>query len=479
MIKLKGKKANNELEEVFSSLLKDDLLKDYGYVQTLLVEMTEKEAVKMVVDILVKNKSDMVTIVVGMFANTSREKVKKHCDMRQYECISHLLGASHRLKDLYIPPYVITQQSQMELVRRLIISVAKDLRAIIILLAWRIAVMQLSKTSKKLEAQKNLHIYVPIASRLGLWNLKTTLEDLSFSKLNPKSFSHIQHKLHEFYQNHIENLNTVKQEIHDLLSKEKIFSTISSRIKTIYSVYQKMEIKKKKWEEISDLFALRVVVPTVADCYRLLGFIHIRWVPEYNRIKDYIAVPKSNGYRSIHTTIKGSNGCRIEIQIRTKEMHRQSEMGVAAHWLYSQKKRSEELHESYDWVKRLVTIQESAKTAGKVHLDIFQTQIFVFIGHHKIIEIPKNSSVIDAAYAHSTISGNHCIGVLINGKKTSIFSKLSNGDIVKFLLDVNNDGPKKSWISHVKTEKAKEKILLWFKQQKQKRKLINKQSHVK
>ncbi len=354
-----------------------------------------------------------------------------------------------------------------ESLRKMFLAMAKDLRVILIKFADRLHNLRtldaLPRNKQLRIAGETLEIYAPIAGLLGVWRLKWQMEDLCFKYLYPDEYKELEYKYEvEKKIERTQYIQKVKNTLGKKLKAENIEYKIQGRFKHLYSIYQKMQRKDRKFDEIHDVFALRVIVPTIADCYKTLGIIHSIWKPKSSRIKDYIATPKPNGYRSLHTTVFGPEGKLTEFQIRTPEMHEEALYGIAAHWYYKQKGNSEPPTQQPKWVQEILKIQKEAENSQdfikKVKFDLFQDRIFVFTPKGDVLDLPEESTPIDFAYAIHTEIGNKAIGALVNNKMASLDQKLLNGDMVEIIVDKNRKGPNRDWLKFVKTRRAREKI---------------------
>lgn len=373
-----------------------------------------------------------------------------------------------------------TFDRQVETLRKMFIAMARDIRVIIIKLADRrhnMQTLQGVSPEKRLRiAKETLEIYAPLADRLGMGELKGELEDLAFPYLYPTECQGLKNRLVGKLPDKEKNLPRLKKILFRKLAKVGLRVEISGRTKHLYSLYLKLKRYDDDLSRIYDLVALRVVTETIEECYKVLGIIHEMWRPLVGRIKDYIAMPKPNGYRSIHTTVFAEGGKLIEIQIRTHEMHDQAENGVAAHWHYATKKGAlaylkrkitkvphRELHwvqELARWQKSLSDNREMLDTLG---VDFFSDRIFVYTPKGDVKDLPHGATTIDFAYAIHTDLGNAIAGAKINGKIAKISTPLQNGDIVEIIKGKKNIGPKRDWLEWVKTSLARSRIRHWFK----------------
>ena len=370
--------------------------------------------------------------------------------------------------------YKSKEEQQLENYRKLFLAMAKDLRVILIKLADRLHNMRTLKymraDKQKRIARETIEIYAPLANRLGISNIKCELEDLCLRYLEP-----------EIYYDLVENVKQKRQErqafIDDAMAqlREKLVSAgmkaeIRGRAKHFYSIYRKMRRDNKDISEIYDLSAVRVLVETESECYGVLGLIHAMWKPIPGRFKDYIAMPKSNGYQSLHTTVM-TRGYPLEIQIRTYAMHQVSEYGFAAHWKYKETGKSTNAGNAYDqkmsWLRQMVNLQQELSDPREyveaLKVDVFADEVFVFTPRGDVIGLPKGSIPLDFAYRIHTEVGHHCVGAKVNGKLVPLEYKLKNGDIVSIITNKANNGPSRDWLNIVASSETRNKIRSWFK----------------
>lgn len=368
------------------------------------------------------------------------------------------------------------EQQQIEAYRKLIIATAKDLRVILIKLADRLHNMRTLKfmreDKRKRIAQETMELYAPLANRLGISNIKWELEDLCLRYLEPDIYydlvEHVKQKRRERQIYISEAVRLIEEEFDEL----EIHASISGRAKHFYSIYKKMIRDHKEIGEIYDLSAVRILVDDVKDCYNVLGLIHAKWRPIPGRFKDYIAVPKSNGYRSLHTTVMAL-GYPLEIQIRTFAMHKISEYGVAAHWKYkesgSSKPASSDRDKKISWLRQMAKLQKEIKDPKEylqaLKLDFFSDEVFVFTPGRDLIVLPKGSNPIDFAYRIHTEVGHHCVGAKVNGRIVPLEYKLQNGDFVEVVTNRSNNGPSRDWLNIVASSDTRQKIRSWFKRE--------------
>lgn len=352
-----------------------------------------------------------------------------------------------------------------ESLRKMFLAMARDLRVILIKFCDRLhnlRTLDALPYEKRLRiAQESLEIYAPIAGLLGIWRLKWQMEDLCFKYIHPEEYNKLEYKYEvERKVERNQYISKIKNALGQKLKEAGIEYRIEGRFKHLYSIYQKMQKKERRFDEIFDVFALRVITPTVADCYKALGIIHTLWRPKTNRIKDYIAVPKPNGYRSLHTTVYGPEGKATEFQIRTPEMDEEAHYGIAAHWHYKQK--GSDNNKQPQWIREILETQRAAEDTSefikKIKFDVFQKRIFVFSPQGDVFELPEKSTPIDFAYAVHTEIGNKTSGALVNDQIATLDQELKNGDVVEIIIEKNRKGPNKDWLNFVKTNRAKDKI---------------------
>jgi GTP diphosphokinase / guanosine-3',5'-bis(diphosphate) 3'-diphosphatase len=365
-------------------------------------------------------------------------------------------------------------EEQAENYRKLLLSVAKDARVIIIKLADRLHNMRtlehLSEEKRRRIALETREIYAPLAHRFGMAGVKAELEDLSFRFLEPADYQALARKIRERKEARERTIERLRAPLAEELARAGLIDfEITGRPKNLWSIYKKLAKRGKPFEEIYDLLAVRVLVGSIPDCYHALGVIHHKWTPVQERIKDYIASPKSNGYQSLHTTVFGPGGQLYEIQIRTRDMHRTAEYGIAAHWLYKEGGKSpDELDRHLSWFRQLIELQQDAHTPEEflefLKVDLYQDEIFVFTPRGDVKRLPTNATPIDFAFAVHTEVGQHCQGARVNGRLAPLHRPLKNGDTVEILTHANAR-PSRDWLAHVRTARARHKIRQWVKQE--------------
>ena len=372
--------------------------------------------------------------------------------------------------------YKSKEEQQLESYRKMFLAMAKDIRVIMIKLADRLHNMRTLKyvreDKQKRIARETIEIYAPLANRLGISNIKWELEDLCLRYLDPKAYYDLVESVKQKRQERQAFIDEAHEQIVEKIEEAHMTAEIQGRAKHFYSIYKKMKRDQKDISEIYDLSALRVLVNSVKDCYGVLGIIHAMWKPLPGRFKDYIAMPKSNGYQSLHTTVI-CRGYPLEIQIRTFAMHKVSEYGVAAHWKYKEAGKSVGATREYDqkmsWLRQMVSLQHELDDPREyfeaLKVDVFSDEVFVFTPKGDVVDLPKGSIPIDFAYRIHTEVGHHCVGAKVNSKIVPLEYKLKNGDIVSIITNKSNNGPSRDWLNIVASSETRTKIRSWFKKQ--------------
>jgi GTP pyrophosphokinase len=422
-----------------------------------------------VAEILADLGLDTNTLAAALLHDTIEDTKYSSAELRRDfgEEIANLVEGVTKLDRLTYGP-----TAEAETVRKMVVAMAKDIRVLVIKLADRLhnarTWQYVEPDSASRKARETLDIYAPLAHRLGMNAVKWELEDLSFKFLEPKKFEEIERLVAERNPSREKLTNEVIEVVQQDLTSEDIVATVTGRQKHLYSVYQKMVIRGREFNDIYDLVGIRVLVTDVRDCYAVLGSIHARWSPVPGRFKDYIAMPKFNLYQSLHTTVIGPNGKAVEIQIRTHEMHRRAEYGIAAHWKYKSNKKSID-SDSPDvlWLKQLHEWQQETTDVSEfldaLRFDLHTPEVFVFTPKGSVIALPQGSTPVDFAYAVHTEVGNRCIGAKVNGKLVSLEAALLNGDVIEVVTNKGEHAsPSRDWLNFVKSPRARSKIKAWF-----------------
>ena len=370
-----------------------------------------------------------------------------------------------------IASYIDKEEEQVENYRKFFLAMAKDIRVVMIKLADRLHNMRtlkhLSDDRKIAIAKETRQLYAPLANRLGIYSIKWELEDLSLLYLEPDTYKELVEAINSKREEREKFINDIILEIKKKLKEVRIEAEVYGRPKHLYSIHRKMQKDNKSIEQIYDLFAMRIIVNSVKDCYAALGLVHELYKPMPGRFKDYIAVPKPNMYQSLHTTLIGNGGTPFEIQIRTWDMHRVAEYGIAAHWAYKEGKNISASDEKLSWLRETLEWQKETNDdrdfMNKLKFDLFDEDVFVFTPKGDIKALPAGSIPIDLAYMIHEQVGNRMIGVKINSKMVPITTPLQNGDIVEIVTSDNTKGPSRDWLKIVKTTQARSKIQNWFK----------------
>ena len=363
-------------------------------------------------------------------------------------------------------------EEQMENLRKMLLAMSKDIRVILIKMADRLHNMRTMEyqtpEKQKQKSLETMEIYAPIAHRLGMQKLKWELEDLSLKYLDPIGYQEIIEALEEKASEYDGFMAAVHDQIPPRLQQANINGAVSGRMKHPYSIYRKMYTQDKSLDDVFDLFAFRVIVNTVSECYHVLGIIHDLYKPVLGRFKDYIGTPKPNMYQSLHTTVVGDNGIPFEVQIRTRQMHEIAEYGIAAHWKYKQNGQGSGDEQDYEWVRRLLENQDGADAEEFIHslkVDMFADEVFVFTPQGDVINLPAGATPIDFAYSIHSAVGNHMVAAKVNGHIAQFDSKLKNGDVVEIVTSKSAHGPSRDWMKIARSSEARSKIRQWFKRE--------------
>jgi guanosine-3',5'-bis(diphosphate) 3'-pyrophosphohydrolase len=371
------------------------------------------------------------------------------------------------------------EERQAESFRKMVVAMAKDIRVILIKLADRLHNLRtleyLPEAKQRAIAQETLDIYAPLAHRLGISWMKAELEDLSFRYLNPRAYHEIAEQIAHEQEAQERYIAHVQEIIAHELTHTNIPCRIAGRPKNIYSIYRKMQRQQLAFEEIYDILAVRVITDTIRDCYAILGIVHTLWKPIPGRFKDYIALPKPNMYQSLHTTVIGPEGERVELQIRTEAMHRTAEEGIAAHWHYKEDTSSEKYDERFTWLRHLLEWQQDLKDPIEfmetVKIDMFPEEVYVFTPRGDVRAFPRGATPIDFAYAVHTDIGHYCVGAKVNGRMVPLRYQLRNGDTVEILTS-STHVPSRDWLRWVVTSRARTKIKAWLKAEQKDRSIV-------
>ncbi len=376
--------------------------------------------------------------------------------------------------------YTSKEEEQMENLRKMLMAMSKDIRVILIKISDRLHNMRTMEyqtpEKQKQKSFETMEIYAPIAHRLGMQKMKWELEDLSLKYLDPIGYREITEALDEKAAEYDGFMSAIHDQIVTRLRAEGIEATVYGRMKHPYSIYRKMYTQNKSLDDVFDLFAFRVIVDTVADCYNVLGIIHDLYKPILGRFKDYIGTPKPNLYQSLHTTVVGESGIPFEVQIRTKEMHEVAEYGIAAHWKYKQNGQGAGDEGRYEWVRRLLENQEGADAEDFIHslkVDMFADEVFVFTPNGDVINLPAGATPIDFAYNIHSAVGNHMVSAKVNGRIVPLNHRLQNGDVVEVMTSQSAHGPSRDWIKIARSSNARSKIRQWFKREKRDENIVN------
>jgi GTP pyrophosphokinase len=430
-----------------------------------------------VAGILAEMKLDVVSVTAGLLHDVLEDTPATPQELK------HLFGSevegivSGVTKLSLMPATTSSQERQAENIRKMFLAMADDIRVILIKLADRLHNMRTlrfhSPEKRRAIAQETLDIYAPIAARLGIYWIKNELEENAFKYLDPEEYARIEQLVAKSRTERERYIDSVRETIRKKLEEAGLTGEILGRSKNFFSIYSKMKSQNLTFQQIYDLIAFRIILETVSQCYEALGLIHSMWKPIDYKFKDYIGRPKPNMYQSLHTTVIGPVGERIEIQIRTWEMDRVAKSGIAAHWSYKEGRRIDEnISQKFAWIQDLVENQENFRDPGEflenVRIDLFPDEVYVFTPKGDIRSLPKGSTPVDFAYMIHTEVGHKCIGAKVNGQMVSLPYQLQTGDIVE-VVTAKNHAPSKDWLKFVKTIKARSKIRQWVKTQEKER----------
>ncbi|MBQ3567789.1 MAG: bifunctional (p)ppGpp synthetase/guanosine-3',5'-bis(diphosphate) 3'-pyrophosphohydrolase [Anaerotignum sp.] len=438
--------------------------------------------------ILAELELDMESIVAGILHDVIEDTEYSYEDISNMfsEEIAALVDGVTKLGKL---SYTTKEEVQAENYRKMFLAMAKDIRVILIKLADRLHNMRtlnyMKPEKQKEKAQETLDIYAPLAHRLGISKIRSEMEDLCFKYLDPDAFFDLATKIERKKEERDEFVQDIVKELQKKMDEAGIKGKVYGRTKHFFSIYKKMVNQNKTMDQIYDLFAIRALVDNVKDCYAVLGIVHTMYTPMPGRFKDYIAMPKPNMYQSLHNSLIGPNGQVFEVQIRTWEMHRTSEYGIAAHWKYKEGKANEKGNkatrrdeEKLAWLRQIMEWQQDMAD-NKEYLDtlkqdfnIFSTQVYAFTPQGDVIQLTKDSTPIDFAYMIHTAVGNKMVGARVNNKIVPIDHRIQNGDIVEIITSQNSKGPNRDWLNLVKSAQARTKIKQWFKKEEKEENII-------
>jgi guanosine-3',5'-bis(diphosphate) 3'-pyrophosphohydrolase len=431
-----------------------------------------------VAGVLTSLKTDVTAIVAGLLHDTLEDTVATTDELQREfgKEVVHLVDGVTKIGKI---TFRSSEERQAENFRKMVLSMADDIRVVIIKLADRLHNMRTLehlKESKRHEiAKETLEIYAPLANRIGIGWVKNELEDLCLKHLNPDVYETLRVRVAKRDEDRQQYIQEVQTLVEKALAENGLVGAVYGRPKHLYGIYQKMKKQSISFEEVYDLTALRIITDTKMNCYALLGVIHSLWRPLPGRFKDYIAIPKSNLYQSLHTTVVGPKGEHVEFQIRTEEMHRVAEYGIAAHWKYKEQGRVQDKDsKAFGWLRQFIEWQQdlpdNRQFMDSVKLELFHDVVYVFTPKGTVKELPKGATPVDFAYAIHTEVGDHCVGAKVNGKIVPLRYEVSSGDTIEILTSPNQT-PHKDWLKFVRTSRAKTKIKHWIKAEEQKRSL--------
>ena len=432
-----------------------------------------------VAGLLADLKLDVPSIITGFLHDTIEDTLATSEELTEMfgEEVAALVDGVTKISKIH---FKTKAESQAENFRKMLLAMANDIRVILVKLADRLHNMRTlefqPETKQRSIARETMDIYAPIANRLGISWIKVELEDLSFRYLNPEIYFDLERKISIKKQEREAFVEEAKAIISEKMAAHGISDEVSGRSKHLYSIYRKMEKRNVEFEEIYDLIAIRILVNDVRECYEGLGGIHSAWKPISGRFKDYIAMPKGNMYQSLHTTVIGPHGDRMEVQIRTHEMHRVADAGIAAHWKYKEGKGYDEKDiKRFAWLRQLLEwqqeLQDSKEFMDSVKVELFPEEVYVFTPKGDVKGYPKGSTPIDFAYSVHTDIGHRCVGAKVNGKLVPLKYELKNGDIVEVITSPHHT-PSKDWLKIVRSSRARNKIRSWIKTEERKRSIV-------
>lgn len=429
-----------------------------------------------VAGVLADLRLDVPSIITGFLHDTIEDTLTTNEELVEMfgEEVATLVDGVTKISKIH---FKTKEESQAENFRKMLLAMAIDIRVILVKLADRLHNMRTLEFQPEIKqraiARETMDIYAPLANRLGISWVKVELEDLAFRYLDPDTYFDLARKISSKKQEREAFVHEAKSIIIDKLEQHGIQGEVTGRSKHLYSIYRKMEKRNVEFEEIYDLIALRILVDSVRECYEVLGVIHSAWKPIPGRFKDYIAMPKGNMYQSLHTTVIGPHGDRMEVQIRTHEMHKVADAGIAAHWKYKEGKGYDEKEvKRFAWLRQLLEwqqeLQDSKEFMDSVKVELFPEEVYVFTPKGDVKSFPKGSTPIDFAYSVHTDVGHRCVGAKVNGKLVPLKHELKNGDIIEVITSPHHT-PSKDWLKVVKSSRARNKIRAWIKTEERKR----------
>ncbi|PLX82059.1 MAG: GTP pyrophosphokinase [Desulfuromonas sp.] len=421
---------------------------------------------------------DIASIVTGLLHNVLDEEAVSQEELAERfgPDIASMVEGATKIGRM---AFRTSEKRQAESFRKMLLAMARDIRVIMVKLADRLHNMRtlerMPKESQRRISQETMDIFAPLANRLGISWVKSELEDLAFRYIYPDAYADLAEKVEKKKTERKRFISEVKRILTDLLAANQLEGQVSGRLKHLYSVYRKMERQGIQFDQVFDLIAFRIIVPTVRDCYGVLGIVHANWTPIPGRFKDYIAMPKANLYQSLHTSVIGRKGERMEIQIRTEEMHRIAEEGIAAHWKYKEGgsvPAADQSDSRFRWLRQMLEwqrdLEDSKEFLSSVKVDLFPDEVYVFTPGGDVKELPQGATPVDFAYAIHSDVGQHCSGAKVNGKMVPLRTELKNGDIIE-VLTTASQSPSKDWLKFVRTSKARNKIRGWVKAEQRER----------
>ena len=428
--------------------------------------------------LLAELRQDPETVCAGLLHDTVEDTATTLGEIDGYfgKDVAELVDGVTKLAKIDVSN---TQVRQAESYRKMLIAMAKDIRVIIIKLADRLhnaqTLQHLPQKSRDRIARETAEIYAPLANRIGIGWLKGALEDVAFKHLHPKEFLEIDEMLRDGLEDREAYMELVMERLREIFEMEDIDGAASARFKLHSSIYEKMQTQNLDFHQVYDICGVRIIVDSVKDCYAVLGVLHSTWTPIPGRFKDYIALPKANLYQSLHTTVVGPEGQRVEFQIRTREMHRVAEEGIAAHWKYKEGDEADDgMADKFEWIRRIVeSLNEESdprNLVDSVKVNLFQDEVFVFTPRGEVKSLPRGATPVDFAFSIHTEVGSRCVGAKVNGKITPLSTLLENGDIVEIITNPHRR-PSADWLKFVVTARAKQKIRNWIRQEQKERSL--------